>query len=156
MPTLYLSPLQRLRNLFHLFCKEQLEQSQVVFSVVLSCYSSGKGSKEPGNKALETTAENMATPTFMQLYNFSSSYVKKKPSYFVNVSDTRCTEYEQAITPGNKRCFYFFFFFFSSSGLQLSLLPYKDRGVNYAINYTTACLLTFTVSFALGVYLCQF
>lgn len=111
MPTLYLSPLQRLRNLFHLFCKEQLEQSQVVFSVVLSCYSSGKGSKEPGNKALETKAENMATPTFMQLYNFSSSYVKKKPSYFVNVSDTRCTEYEQGVTPGNKRCFYFFFFF---------------------------------------------
>jgi len=62
MPTLYLSPLQRLRNLFHLFCKQQLEQSQVIFSVVLSCHSSGKGSKEQANKVLETKAENMATP----------------------------------------------------------------------------------------------
>lgn len=62
MPTLYLSPLQRLRNLFHLFCKQQLEQSQVVFSVVLSCHSSGKSSKEQGNKVLEIKAEDTATP----------------------------------------------------------------------------------------------
>lgn len=62
MPTLYLSPLQRLRNLFHLFCKQQLEQSQVVFSVVLICHSSGKSSKEQGNKVLEIKAEDTATP----------------------------------------------------------------------------------------------
>lgn len=44
---------------FHLFCKQQLEQSEVVLPAVLSCHSSGKGSKEQGDKALETSAENV-------------------------------------------------------------------------------------------------
>lgn len=36
------------------------------------------------------------------------------------------------------------------------LSPKEDHGVNYTINYTITCLLQFTVSFALDVYLSHF
>lgn len=74
MPTLYLSPIQRLRNHFHLFCKQQMEQLQVVFAAVLNCHSSGKGSKRQEELNVRHKSRKYGDSNFIQMYNFTCSF----------------------------------------------------------------------------------
>lgn len=69
-------------------------------------------------------------------------YVKESPGICKGLQHQMHLTYEQGVLSGNKRKAYF-----STLACSSPFSPQDDQEVNYVINYSTARLLKFTVSF---------
>lgn len=69
-------------------------------------------------------------------------YIKESPGICKGLQHQMHLTYEQGVLSGNKRKAYF-----STLACSSPFSPQDDQEVNYVINYSTARLLKFTVSF---------